>query len=210
MYLFYRSAQLGSGDLREQLAWATRITEKVNQINETPVTLWSTAYSPAVNTLVWTTEIEHLATLESNFDKLLADAGYLDLVADAAKWATPQGVNDGVVQYLTQSDAVTPPAYSTVVVATLAPGSFTRGVEVGLELANRAQQATGIATQFAVGVTGVYGQVSWLAGYESIEQVERAQQALNADPSFAAYLDGEAKTCYLPGTATQTVYRRIA
>jgi hypothetical protein len=210
MYLFYRSAQLGAGDIREQLSWATKVTEKVNQINETPVTLWATAFSPAVNTLVWTTEIEHLSTLESNLDKLLADSGYLDLVTEAAKWATPQGVNDGVAQYLTAPSEATLPAYTTVVASTIAPGSFTRGVEVGLELAKRAQQVTGITTQFALSVTGVYGQVSWLAGYESIEQLEQAQQALNGDPGFAAYLDAEAKVCYLPGTATQTVYRRIA
>jgi hypothetical protein len=211
VYLFYRSARLGGGDLREQLAWATKITEKVNQVSETPVTLWTTVFSPGVNTLIWSTAIEHLSTLESNFDKLLADGGYLDLVAEAAKWATPQGADDGVMQYLTApGDAAAAPAYSTAVTATLAPGSFTRGVEVGLELASRAQKATGIATQFALGVTGVYGQVSWLAGYESIEQMEAGQQALNGDATFAAYLDAEAKSCYLPGTATQTICRRIA
>lgn len=211
MYLFYRAGRLGAGDLREQLAWATQVTEKVNQITETPVTLWTTAYSPGVNTLVWTTNVEHLSTLESNFDKLLADSAYLDLVAQAAKWGTEQGINDCVMQYLTApEEPAVQPTYSTSVSAVIVPGSFVRGVEVGLELAQRATQATGITTEFAIAATGVYGQVAWLASYESIDQLEQGEQALNAEISFAEFLDSAAGSCYLPGSAVQTICRRIA
>ncbi len=210
MYLFYRSARMGAGDIREQMSWATKVTEKVNQISETPVTLWTSVFSPGQGTLVWTTMVEHLHTLESNFDKLLADEGYLDLVAQAAKWESSSPIDDGLIQYLTTpEEREQPPAYSTVVTATLAPGSFTHGVEVGLEIAQRAQKITGIPVQFAIATTGAYGEIGWLAGYDSIEQLEQGQQALNGDPTFAAYLDAEAKNSYLPGSAKQIAYRRI-
>jgi hypothetical protein len=210
VYLFYRSARFGAGDIREQLAWATTMTEKVNQISESPVNLWMSVLSPGVNTLVWTTAVEHMHTLEASFDKLLADNGYCDLLAQAAKWQTPEPIVDGLMQYLTPvAEPQTPPAYATVVTATVAPGSFARGIEVGLELAQRAQQATGIATFFATSCTGTYGEVAWLADYTSIEQVEEGQQKLMADASFAAYLDATAKDAFLPGSSTQILYRRL-
>ena len=42
MYLFSRNARLGEGNPQKQLDWALRITEKVNQISEIPVQLWTT------------------------------------------------------------------------------------------------------------------------------------------------------------------------
>src|SRR5947209_14856730 len=73
VYLFAREARLGPGHAQEELAWAAAITEKVNQISETKVSLWTTFMSPAVNTLYWTTFVEDLATIEAMNDKLMTD-----------------------------------------------------------------------------------------------------------------------------------------
>ena len=40
MYTYTRSVRLGNGHKRDSLAWALEITEKVNQISETPFSLW--------------------------------------------------------------------------------------------------------------------------------------------------------------------------
>lgn len=210
MYLFYRSVRLAPGSLREQMAWATTITEKVNQIGDSPVNLWSTTFSPGSGTLAWTMFAEHLDSLEATNDKLLVDNAYLDLVEQAAKWDSGDPIEDGLLQFVLAAEpSGEPPAYSSVVRATLAPGSFTTGVAIGVEIAKRAEQASGVSVDFAIATTGAYGGVAWMAGYESIAQMEQASQKLNSDPGFAAYLDKEAKTAYLAGASTQTVYRRI-
>jgi hypothetical protein len=72
MYLFTRSARLGPGNLQDQLAWSFNITEKVNQISELDVGLWTTVFSPGLGTLVWTANCDDLAILEAPDDKLMA------------------------------------------------------------------------------------------------------------------------------------------
>ena len=65
MYLFSRTSRLGAGNPEKQLDWALRVTEKVNQISETPVTLWSSVFSPRSQTLVWTAIADDLLTFET-------------------------------------------------------------------------------------------------------------------------------------------------
>jgi hypothetical protein len=210
MYLFYRSVRLRMTDVRDQLTWATAITEKVNHISETPVSLWTSVFSPGSGTLTWTTFADSLAVLEANNDKLLVDNSYLDLVDQAGKWDSGQAIDDGLLQYVVAPEqADQPPAYTTVVRATLAPGHYARGVEVGIEIAARAKHANGAHTSFASAMTGAYGEVSWLTGFDSIEAMEEAQQKLGGDMSFVSYIDSDASEAYLPGATTQTIYRRI-
>lgn len=211
MYLFYRSARLGTGSAHEEISWSLSITEKVNQISPTRVSLWTTFMSPGVNTLTWTTVVENLADLESTNDKLMSDNGYLMLLEQGARYASQDAINDGLMQFL-HAESINPdqpPAYVTSVDAVLLPGSYMHGIEVGIEIATRAQRITGVPVSFCIGTTGVYGSVSWFGAYDSIEQVQRSNEELNADMSFAEFLDKEVKTAYQPA-ATQTLYRRLA
>jgi hypothetical protein len=59
-----------------------------------------------------------------------------------------------------------------------------------------------------VGVTGNYGDVMWVSLAETIQQLQAANDALNADEEFGRQLDEEAAKAYLPG-ATQTISRKI-
>lgn len=211
MYLFYRSARLSAGDARDQLSWAFAITEKVNHIVETPVNLWTTVFSPGVNTLTWTTVGESVALLEANMDKLMADGSYLDLVAQGAQWDSHEAMNDGLLQLLDPDPAATDAAaaYTGVVSAVLAPGQFARGIEVGIGITHRVRQATKVPTHFSTAMTGRYGEVCWITGYDSIAQYETSEQELYGDGSLISYLDSEAREAFLPGATAQTLYRRL-
>ncbi len=74
MYLFSRRARLGNGHLRESAAWAVAMTERVNQITELNVGLWTSVFSPGLGELVWATFIDDLLTLETADAKLMVDA----------------------------------------------------------------------------------------------------------------------------------------
>jgi hypothetical protein len=208
-YLFTRSLKVAGG-LLDSMAWAAKVTEKVNQIAEVRVNLWSPVMSPQINTLTWVTVVDDLAALTVTDEKLTADSGYLDLITEGERFTGGNGIDDSLHQLVhPDADAPADPAYATVVTAILAPGSFVDGVTVGVEIAQRAKAITGRATSFAVASTGVYGQVSWLALYDSIEQVQAADQALSADADFAKLLDEKASKAYLAGQSAQTISRRI-
>jgi hypothetical protein len=211
MYLFTRNVRLGAGNPEKQMGWALKITEKVNQLAATPVSLWTTVLSPESGRLVWSSIIEDLAQIETTMDKLIADPGYVSLVEEGGAHAAGDPVDDRLLQFV----FVDPKAadfesqYAGVVQATAAPGGLVKGTELGVETAQLAGKITGCPTSFASGVTGAYGGVEWITLYSSIAEVQRAGDALAADPSFAQKVDKELSKVYLPGAATQTLLRRI-
>lgn len=212
MYMFARAARLGPGSAHEEQAWAVAMTEKVNQISETKVSLWTVFASPGVNTLFWTTFVEDLSALEALNDKLLADSGYHMLLEQGARYSSNEPINDQLMQIVHAGDGTADPnrmpAYVTEVAAVVAPGGAMKGLEIGIEIATRAEKITGTPTSFSVGATGAYGQVAWHTGFESITELQRAQNAIGLDPGFMQYLDENIKGVYQPG-ATQTIYRRL-
>ena len=210
MYMFARAARLGPGSAHEEQAWAIAMTEKVNQISETKVSLWTVFASPGVNTLYWTTFVEDLATLEATGDKLLADSGYHMLLEQGARYSSNEAINDVLMQVVLAEgiDPAREPAYVAEVSAVIAPGAGAKGLEIGMEIAQRASKVTGTPTSFSVGATGAYGQVAWHTGFDSITELQRAQTAIAMDSKFMDYLDSNIKGVYQPG-GTQSIYRRL-
>ena len=211
MYLFSRQARLGPGRIDAALTWALTVTEKVNQISEAKFSLWSTVFSPGVGTLAWTTTVDTLGVLEATDAKLLADAGYISLVNEGAAFNSGAPVDDAIVRLVSADvDPDAEPAYATVVQAVLAPGAGVNGIELGVEIAQRAKAVTGCRCSFGVAGSGPYGAVAWITGYSSIEQLEQAAQVIADDADFNKTIDQKASTAYQVGSATQTIWRRLS
>ncbi|HEY2814422.1 MAG TPA: hypothetical protein VGJ03_13230 [Acidimicrobiales bacterium] len=211
MYLFSREARLGPGNPVEQGAWAVSVTEKVNQISEVEVQLWTRVLSPGLGTFAWTASVEELSELEASDAKLLADSTYVDLVAQGAKYESGQGINDSLLQmvYPDPDAANGQPQYVSVVDAVIAPGNTSKAVDAAIEVAQAAKRVSGRPTSFAVGASGPYGGVAWITVYDSIEQLQKAGEDIAADASFGAQVD-KLGPLFLPEGTTQLFYRRIA
>jgi hypothetical protein len=210
MYLFTRQARLAPGDTRAAMTWATGITEKVIQITGLNVGLFALTFSPEVGTLSWSTFIPDLATLESANDKLLVDDAYVSMVDAGAKFT--QTVQDALLQIVYgQPDPNRQVEYAATVQAVCASGSVARGIELGVEIAQRAEKVAGTPTMFATGVTGSYGGVGWISGYADVGAMERAQQALAADAKFGEFIDKNVRGVYSdePSVTRQLIYRRV-
>lgn len=212
MYMFTRRAKLAPGNIAASMNWALQVTEKVNQITELEVNLWMPVFSPAITTLSWTALVEDLSLLEASDAKLNADTGFQLLVDEGTRFMTSEAIDDGLAQYITPMQKQPPearPNYATVVTATLAPGGFTKGIEVGLKIAEQAAKVTGMPTSFLSSVTGRYGEVRWVGVCDTIEQLQAAQQAIAADATLLDIIDREGSKVYQP-TAHQLCYRRVA
>ena len=99
--------------------------------------------------------------------------------------------------------------FATSVTAVLAPGASMEGIALGVEIAQRAKAITGRGTSFGVASTGVYGQVQWLVLYDTIEEVQAANEAINADVEFGQLIDQKASKTYLAGQSAQAISRRL-
>ncbi len=210
MYLFSRRTRLSDGNGTAGVEWAGKIAAKVKELTGTEIQLWATVYSPGYGTISWTGWFEDLPALEAVGDKLQADPAMEKLVNAGAKY-TQGGLDDGLVQpiYGTPTDA--PIQYVGGAVAVCAAGSFERAMAAGVEIAQKAEAVTGLPTLFGRSVTGPYGGVGWLTGYESAAAMEQADAALAADSSWLKLLDST-KGCFAEDTSiTQsTIFRRIA
>ena len=163
MHVFSRSARLALGDYRKQLDWAFRCTEKVNQISETRFRLYSVVMSPGFGTLGWGASVTALSELEALDDKLAADNGYLDLIAEGAQHIQAGTVDDNLVEIL-HADAnvnVDHTQYIESITAQALPGHTMQAVELGIKIAQRATAASGVPMTFGRQVTGQMGTFQW-------------------------------------------------
>ena len=212
MYLFTRQIRFGPGNTREQMEWALAQTERVNQITGLQVALYMQMYSPEVGAIGWSTFVPDLPTLEAAGDKLNADESFVAAVDKGASM-TVDGATDGLAQVIYgEPDPNRQIEYVTIVSTVCATGSVAKGMEAGVALAQRAEKIMDTPTLFLAGVTGNYGGVSWASGYENVQALEAAQQALVGDADWAKFVDKETKGVYTdePSLTTQTIYRRLA
>lgn len=208
-YLFTRSIRV-SGSLLDSMTWSARMTEKVNQIAEIKVALWTPVMSPQINTLTWTSVVTDLAALTATDEKLMADSGYLDLVAEGAQFNAGSGVDDLIVNLVhADPEGFETAQYATTVRAVLAPGYFREGMALGVEIAEQAKAIGGGPTSFGISSTGVYGEVGWITLHDSIEQLQAAEEAVNSNEDFLELLDKKASKAYLPAESTQIISRKI-
>lgn len=210
MHVFSRSVQLSPGDLRKQMDWAIRITEKANQISEMPIRLWSVVMSPEVGGLGWGLSVPTLATLEALDDKLAADNGYLDLVAEGAPYLTEAGVTDTLVEllYADPTINVEHTRYIQAAVAVAAPGQIVAAAEIGIKIARKGTAVTGCPGTFGRQVFGAMGTFQWASYFESIDQYEHVMGQLNADTEFQELTETETDGLF-QGLATLTLVRKV-
>jgi hypothetical protein len=101
--------------------------------------------------------------------------------------------------------------YVATVQTVLANGTIARGLEVGVQVAQLAEKITGVPTLFGVNVTGAYGSIGWVTGYESVQQFQESEAALAVDPEWMALLDRDASQVYAESASAseQLVWRLV-
>lgn len=209
MYLFTRQTRLAPGHLRDGMEWAVGLTEKVNQVTGLNVGLWTTMLSPGPGTLSWGSFVESLTDLEDAQAKMAVD----DILMEQANRGvelTMGSFEDQTAQFvLNEVDPSRNPRYAGVVLSQLVNGKFQRGIEVGIEIAQRVKELGGLPTSFLVGTTGAYGAIAWITGAETLKELEQADQAVTGSLDFIAYIDKEAGSCYAQGATSQTIWQRV-
>lgn len=212
MYLFSRQVQLATGHTREAIEWALGQTERVNTITGLQVGLFMQMFSPQVGLIGWSTFVPDLATLESAGDKLNVDDAMVSATDSGAAF-TIGGAEDRLAQVVYGSpEPDRQVEYVTIVHAVCASGNLAKGMELGVEIAQRAEKIAGTPGFFLADVTGTYGGVAWVSGHADVQAMEASQQALGADTNFGKYVDQEVRGVYAdePSLTTQLIYRRLA
>jgi hypothetical protein len=192
----------------EGLEWAAETAAKVNQITSLNVGVWTPTLSPALGTLSFGCQVESLGDLEDAEAKLVADPMYLELVQRSAELSTGT-YDDQVAQYVHDAGGDPAATHCSVVIAQIANGRFQRGAEVGVEIAQRATEIGGVPTSFLLATTGLYGACIWISAATSLRELERGEQTVNANESFLKLVDDNTADCYVQGSASQSIWRKV-
>lgn len=208
-YMFNRSARLGPRQVLDSMAWAVRITEKVNTTTATETTLWTTSMSPQVGMLSWNSIVEDYAELMTANDKLMADSGYIDLLEEGASYVDGLGADDMLIRLLHAEPVATPPQFATITATRVAPGQSASAMALGVEMAKRITAITGRPAMFGSNVTGEFGGIGFIVLSDTIDQVQAAGEGLAADADWVKMIDQQASAAFV-GDATRTISRRIA
>lgn len=212
MYLFSRTGRLAGGRTAEAMAWATGITQYVNEATDIGLRLFTSVLSPEVGRLAWSCFVPDLQTIETVFDRLQGDPTFA-AEADRGAELTVGGPDDSIAQVVHgQPDPSRQIAYGSTVQAVCANGNLAKGMAVGVDIAQHAEKITGVPSLFLVAETGPYGSVMWMSGFESVRELETSQHALAADIGWLEFLDKEAGPAYQPDPAVtvQRIWRRVA
>jgi hypothetical protein len=192
MYAFSRSVRFAPGNIREAMTWATEVREQVNQITGLGVRLFTQVWSPELGRVAWACFVPDLPALDQG-------ARFLS-----------GGPDDTLAQILHGTpDPSRTVEYATAVRAVCTPGNIQRGIEVGMEIAQKAESITGLPTLFTSGATGVYGQVGWATGHENVQSIDAAQAALMGDPSWMELIDNNGEVYAQTPSPMQIVLRRV-
>jgi hypothetical protein len=214
MYVFARSLQINGADVRGALSWATTITERVHQTTGTPVSLWSRVFSEGVGTIGFTAAAADYTALETFNDKLMVDEGYHDLVTEGQKYIIQGTVNDAVSQVLYPTEIPTAPItadYVGLVRSSCANGCLGEGLALGVEIAQKVTELTGLECSFRADTGGTFGAVSWATLYPTAADIDRAAEIQFADAAFIEMIDQKAGHAYTgtAGGSTEQMYRRL-
>jgi hypothetical protein len=208
MYLFTRRAAITG---QAGVEWAAAVSDRANELVIGEIQLWAVQYSTGFGNLVWSSWWESLTSMDESFARLGADPRYLSLVAEAQAMVAG-GVDDslailahGTVEAITSARCV------ASVSSVCAPGHLIAGTIGGIELAVEAARITGVPMQFLTNVTGAYGGVAWLTGFESIGGFDDWETRLSTEPGYGTYIDDRTPNYIENVSVTQsTLYRLIS
>ena len=211
MIIFQRMVTF-NGPPEEVMPWALEITDTVNKGTHLNVSLWQGMFGAPVGTLGWSAIVDNLTTLEAATDTLAADRGYLGLISKAGAWVSAPG-DDFLLRVIHASggDYVRPAVggYAESTVAVPADGKLAQAGTFGVEIADLHSKLTHSSVLFCSSEYATFGEMRWVALYDSAAAVDSAAEAIAKDSDYAAKL-AEAGSLFVDGLARRALARRIA
>jgi hypothetical protein len=211
MIIFQRVVTF-EGPPEEVAPWALEITEAVNKTTKLSVSLWQGLFGGPVGTLAWSALVDNLTVLEAATDSLAGDAKYSSLISKARDWTTTPG-EDFLLRmvHTAGGDYVRPAvgAYAEGTSATPAEGKLAQAGAFGVEISDIHSKLTDSSVLFCTSEYGSFGEMRWLALYDSAEAVDAAAEAIAKDADYTAKIDA-AGGLFVEGMSQRTLARRIA
>jgi hypothetical protein len=209
MYLYSREVSLNS-----PMAYpaAKAISEHLSNARGNELAVYAPAYSPNWGRIGFTSWWEDLASLDAAILAASEDAKYMELSLGLAPYAT--GISDRLfnVTFTTSTDNsnIAMPNIVWSVDGISVTSKVVEAMGAGAEICTAWKAATGVNATFGTGVTGHFGAIGWLSGYDSMSDFEAAQAAsLTSEGWIKAVTKSQDFFRQDIGAGISTIYRKM-
>jgi hypothetical protein len=209
MYLFVRNRSAAPDRIFEAAAWAVEMAERVSGITGLQISANQAEYGKPLSSLSWSTTVGSYAEMGAAREKLLADPGYLEAI-QAGNGLFDGPAEDALIDIIaTAGDGGHRGAFASMITAQCAPGKIGEAMAFGVDIMIHVAGVTGRDGVFSRSMHGPWASVGWISLSDSLDEVDAATAALNADPDYVAKVDAS-KDLFLPGSGAGLLTRRIS
>lgn len=209
MYLFSRQAVL-VGPPTETMAWASEIRAHASATLGREIALWSAGFGAPAGAVGWTMRVEGLADVAAVGQQLLADDGYLGLVAKGADFFPAPAEDNLLTAVHGEVGESSPPVGSVATISTATmSGSVTGAITWAVEVAQLVEGITGTPVMVGTNGYGNFMQVVWISVSADAATTDANNEKVRTSAEYMEKVDG-AHGLFLPGSANRAVMTRAA
>ncbi len=207
MYLYVRRNRLT--DLGTGLEWVETARARSELLFGTPVSSWGNVYSAEAGLVSFTSWWTELSGLEEAVSALRDDEEYRRIIRDGRAFV--DGHTDDALLRLTYGEPLpAPPRYVHIIKAKSAGGHLDSAIAGGIDLAQKSEEIIGKPTQFVRYLTGSFGSVAWLTGYDSMADFQAAVEKLLTGSSPWLYYRDQHHQAYETSSMTLSLRERLS
>ena len=187
MYLFSRSTIAALGRQFDAVPAALEVASLVKRITGTDINVFTVRFGAPMGTIMWSARSESLAELQAMTEKMMADQEYLEkLQSMNGLFMAP--AEDRYARIVTGPDQATSKYYG-VTRAAMANGKFADAMTLGVEAAEYIASSRNCPSAFMKAAYGGFGDVTWVTGFDSMEEVDAFDDWQMTDQGYHAIVD---------------------
>jgi hypothetical protein len=187
MYLFSRSTIAALGRQFDAIPAALEVAELAASITGRDINVFTVRFGAPLGTIMWSARSESLVELQESTEKMMSDPGYL------AKLESMNGLfmapaEDRYSRIIVGPDEATSRYYG-ITRAAMSNGKFGDAMALGVEAAEYIGTSMQCPSAFVKAAYGGFGDVTWITGFDSMEQVDAFDDWQMTDPGYHAIVE---------------------
>jgi hypothetical protein len=209
MYIFSRSTIATLGRQFDAIPAAVGVAQKVTQVTGHEVTVFAARFGAPQGSVMWSARTESMTELQGITDKLMADAGYLEML-ESMNGLFMAPAEDRLSRVLTAPIEGATAKYYGVTRAAMANGKQAEAVAFGIRTAEYiGTSSLGTTSAFTKSAYGGFNDVSWIVAFDSEADVDAFDDWQMTDSGYHDIL-ADAGGLFVESSGHTTLIERIS
>lgn len=208
MYIFSRSTIAAIGRQFDAIPAAVGMAQMVTKVTGHEVNVFAARFGAPQGSVMWSARTESMAELQGITEKLMADAGYLEMLQSMnGLFMAP--AEDRLSRILTAPIEGATSKYYGVTRAAMINGKQADAVAFGVRTAEYIGKSLGTMSAFTKSAYGGFNDVSWLVAFDSEADVDAFDDWQMTDSGYHDIV-AEAGDLFVENTGHTTLIERIS